>query len=166
MKYFLIFLLFAIVSCKKEVALTRPSFSSDPIHLDYANKIKDFEDEYSQIKNGIEEAKLRINDSSFTPKLAELIKNEIFIQEKYLRLIDQEISYLKMKDNDRSKYYLDHSESLNAEAIKKDYKDYLLAQKVNPKSYIWRKRAGLILPPAEKPKAADKKPADSKGNSH
>ncbi|MBY0383600.1 hypothetical protein K2X05_00445 [bacterium] len=154
MKYFLIFLIFAISACKKEVVLSGPSFSKDPIHLDYSKKIKDFESEYADIKKGIDDARERINDSSFAPKLAELIKNEIFVQEKYLRLIEQEISFLKMKDNDRSKYYAENAKALTAEQVKKDHEDYLLAEKATPRKYTWRLRPGLILPPQEKPKEA------------
>lgn len=164
MKYFLILLIFAISACKKEVVLTRPSFSNDPIHLDYSSKIKDFEAEYADIKKGIDDARERINDSSFTPKLVELIKNEIFTQEKYLRLIEQEVSYLKMKDNDRSKYYSENSNTLTAEQVKKDHEDYLLSEKANPRKYTWRLRPGLILPPADKPKEAPKAKKESSGH--
>lgn len=166
MKYFFIFFIIAVVSCKKEGILLRPSFSDDPIHIAYSKQIKGFEDEYSQIKKGIDDAKERINDSSFTPKLAELIKNEIFNQQKYLRLIEQEIAYLKLMDNDRSKYYLENSETLTKEIIKKDHEDYLLSQTVNPKTYIWRKRPGLVLPPIEKPKEAEKKEEKSPKGGH
>lgn len=164
MKYFLIFMIFALFACKKEVALSGPNFSKDPIHLDYSKKIKEFESEYADIKKGIDEARERINDSSFAPKLAELIKNEIFSQEKYLRLIEQEISFLKMKDNDRSKYYVTNSKDLSSERIKKDYEDYLLAETANPKKYIWRLRPGLVLPPQDKPKEPSKPKKESKGH--
>lgn len=134
----------------------RPSFGSDLIHVEYAKKITDFQKEYDDIQKGIQIAKDRINDSSFTPKVAELIKSEIFIQEKYLRIIQQEIDFLKIKDNERSKYYVEHSDILTAEIVKKDYEDYLVREKANPKKYIWRLRPGLVLPEETK-KAPPKK---------
>lgn len=136
--------------------LPRPSFSDDKIHLEYSNNIKEFESEYSDIKKGIEDAQSRINDSSFTPKLAEIIKNEIFVQEKYLRLISQEISFLKIKDNERALYYEKNRENLTDELVKNEYEAFKLAQKANPKKYIWRMRPGLILPPVESKPTNDK----------
>lgn len=156
MRYFLISLIFFVSACKKEVTLLRPSFSSDLIHVDYTKKITEFQKEHDDIQKGIQIAKDRINDSSFTPKVAELIKSEIFIQEKYLRIIQQEIDFLKIKDNERSKYYVEHSEVLTAEIVKKDYEDYLVREKANPKKYLWRLRPGLVLPEETK-KAPPKK---------
>ncbi len=158
MRYFLISLILLASACKKEVTLLRPSFGSDSIHQDYKKKLTEFQKEYDDIKAGIQIAKDRINDSSFTPKVAELIKSEIFIQEKYLRIIEQEINYLKIKDNERSKYYVEHSEALTAEIVKKDYEDYLVREKANPKKYIWRLRPGLVLP--ENPKKASPKKSE------
>jgi hypothetical protein len=155
MRYFLICLIFLVSACKKEVTLLRPSIGSDQIHLDYAKKITEFQKEYEDIQKGIQIAKDRINDSSFTPKVAELIKSEIFIQEKYLRIIQQEIDFLKIKDNERAKYYVENSEVLTSEIIKKDYEDYLVREKANPKKYIWRLRPGLVLP--ERTKKAEPK---------
>lgn len=153
MRYFLIFLIFIVSACKKEVVLSRPSFNKDLIHLDYAKKINEFQKEHDDIQKGISDAKNRINDSSFTPKVAEIIKSEIFIQEKYLRIIEQEINYLKIKDNERSKYYLENESTLTEEIVKKDHEDYLIQEKANPKKYIWRLRPGLVLP--ESPKKAE-----------
>ena len=128
----------------------RPSFGSDKIHADYTKKLIEFQKEYEDIQKGVQIAKDRINDSSFTPKVAELIKSEIFIQEKYLRVIQQEIDFLKIKDNERSKYYVEHSEVLTSEIVNKDYEDYLIREKANPKKYIWRLRPGLVLPESTK----------------
>jgi hypothetical protein len=164
MKYFVIFFIFAISACKKEVVLSGPSFDKDPIHLDYAKKIKEFEGEYADIKRGIDDARDRISDSSFTPKLVELIKNEIFTQEKYLRLIEQEISFLKIKDNERSIYYSGHEKTLSSEQIKKDHEDYLLSETANPKKYIWRMRPGLVLPPQSTPKESSKPKKEAAGH--
>jgi hypothetical protein len=155
MRYFFIFLILIISGCKKDAVLSRPSFKKDPIHLDYEKKVSSFQKEYDDIAKGISDAKERINDSSFAPKMAELIKNEIFVQEKYLRIIDQEISYLRIMDNERSKYYLENAETLTEEKIKKDHEAYLIQEKANPKKYIWRMRPGLVLP--DDPKAKKKK---------
>ncbi len=152
MRYLIFSLILLTMACKKDVMISRPSFNSDAIHKDYKKKIEDFQKEYDDIKKGILDAKDRINDSSFTPKVAELIKNEIFIQEKYLISIDQEINFLRILDNARSKYYSINSETITAETIKKDHDDYLIAEKANPRKYIWRMRPGLVLP--EQPKKA------------
>ncbi len=160
MRYFIISLIFFITACKKEVTLLRPSFGSDSIHMDYTKKLTEFQKEYDDIQKGIQTAKERINDSSFAPKVAELIKSEIFIQEKYLRIIEQEINFLKIKDNERSKYYVEHSDILTSEIVKKDYEDYLVREKANPKKYTWRLRPGLVLPEDTKKTAPKKsKPA-------
>ncbi len=161
MRYFLIYLIFFVSACNKEVTLLRPSFGSDSIHQDYKKNLAEFQKEYDDIKAGIQTAKDRINDSSFTPKVAELIKSEIFIQEKYLRIIEQEINYLKIKDNERSKYYAERSDTLTAAIVKKDYEDYLVREKANPKKYIWRLRPGLVLPEDTK-KAVPKKSEPAK----
>ncbi len=149
MNYLFILTLFILCACEKKNLLSGPSFTSDKIHLEYSTNIKTFEDEYSDIKKGIDDAQSRINDSSFTPKLAEIIKNEIFVQEKYLRLISQEISVLKLRDNERSKYYEQNSETLTNDQVKQDYESFKLSEKANPRKYIWRMRPGLILPPVD-----------------
>jgi hypothetical protein len=156
MRYFLLSLIFFVSACKKEAKLVRASFGSDLIHMDYNKKLTEFQKEYQDIENSIQAARDRINDSSFTPKVNELIKNEIFIQEKFLSIIQQEIDFLKIKDNERAKHYATNPELLTTEKAKQDYEDYLLREKANPKKYTWRLRPRLVLPEDPK-KAAPKK---------
>lgn len=156
MKYFLIFSIFFIFACKKEVILSKPSFSSDPIHKEYEKSIKEMEKEKETIQKSIDEANERINDNSFNPKLADLIKNEIFVQEKHIRLIEQEIAYLRLKDNDRSIFYAKNQETLTEESINKDFEDYKVSEVANTKKYVWRLRPALVLPKDESKKTEEK----------
>jgi hypothetical protein len=133
----------------KNLISSTPTFESDPIHIDYQNKIKEFEKEYDSIKKAIEDARVRIADLDFTPKVADLIKSELFTQEKYLTLIDQEISYYKLKDIQRNKYYSKSDKSLTQKMIEDDYKKYQLSEKANPPKYVWRSRPPFTLPPKE-----------------
>ena len=146
-----------ISGCKKEVLSLSPSFDSDPIHKDYEQKIKEFEKDHQEIKKSVDEAKSRIAEVDFSPKIAELIKSEIYTQEKYLRLIEQEVAFLKVSDNLRKKRYSD--EELTQKDVDADYEEYLLQQKSNPKKYVWRLRPGLVLPPKQEstPKKEEEK---------
>ncbi len=147
MRYFLLFFIFAVCGCKKEVLSLAPSFDSDKIHKDYSAKIKEFESEHAEIKKSIDEANSRIQEVDFSPKVAELIKSEIYTQEKYLRIIEQEIAFLKIEDNNRKTEY--STKELTQDGVDKEYEEYLLSEKANPRKFIWRLRPGLVLPPKE-----------------
>jgi hypothetical protein len=165
MNYFWILFILMSNSWGSDLLSSPPAFASDPIHLDYEKKIKELEKEYDDIKKSIDDARERIADLDFTPKVADLIKSELFTQEKYLTLIDQEISYFKLKDLGRKKYYSENSANLKADMIAQDLKNYQLSEKANPKKYIWRTRPPFALPPKEN-KKQNEKPKETEKPKH
>lgn len=160
--FFILFYLLCTFCSKKEIEPV--SFEKDQIYLYQIKEIKELESDYDKIKKSVEDARERIKDTDIPPKIVNLVKAELFTQEKYMRLIEQKIALNKIEINDRKKHYIEVTNLIPEKELQIEYEEYLLSKKTNPPIYVWRDRPGISLP--AKDIAAGKKADEAKAGKH
>jgi hypothetical protein len=99
------------------------------------------------IENQIKIARERIGDLLVSPKMLDIAKKDLNQKEKFYSQIDQQIAYLKIRINNREKYFLENQSSLTREKLDKEFADYSLNKQANPVSYPWRIPSMTKAPP-------------------
>jgi hypothetical protein len=152
MNYFTLLLIiasFLTTSCFKsqEIKATR---EDDTVRAELESDLKQLELDGYIIENQISIAQNRIQQLSISPKMQDIAKKDMYQKRSFLSQINQQIAYLKIKINNREKYFLENQASLTKEGLEKEHEAYLTNKEANPTSYPWR-IPGVKKPPVTPP---------------
>ncbi len=142
MHYF-IFLLTTVAilttSCfKKSEPLA--SREDDKIRADLLAEIKQLEVDGQILDNQIKLSRERIQSLGLSPKMVDIAKRDMFSKEKYYQQIDQQISYLKIKVNQRDVIFARGAHKITQKKLEEEFESYSLNKKANPSNYPWRQQ--------------------------
>ncbi len=151
MYYFVILLLISSVfttSCFNgaNAPVTR---EDDKVRIELESDIKQLEVDGYIIDNQVHIARNRLQELSISPKMYDIAKKDLYQKESYYSQISQQIAYLKIKLNNREKYFLDNQAALSKERLDKEYAQLLIDKEANPTKYPWRIPAMRQMAPAK-----------------
>ncbi len=140
MRFFTILLILTAIfttSCFKgaEAPVIR---EDDKVRTDLLAELKQMEIDGRIIDNQVKLAQERISQLLVSPKMHDIAKKDMYQKEKFYQQIEQQISYLKIKINNREKYFVDNQHSLTREKLDKEFEEYSMAKQANPVTYPWR----------------------------
>jgi len=159
MRFYLLLLIGATLfttACFKNGA-TLVTREDDKVRTDLLADLKQLELDNSIIENQVKIARTRIEELTISPKMYDIAKKDMYQKEKYLSQIQQQIAYIKIKLNDREKYFLENQRALTKEKFDKEFEEYSLNKESNPVDFPWRIPSMKKAPPlTDKEKSSHK----------
>lgn len=151
-KFSLLFSLFFMTAClnKGEKPVT---IDDDGVRKELEKELKTLEDDLLKIQAQLEIAQDRLRGLTISPKMYDIAKRDLFAKERFASQASQQISYVKIKINDRNKYFLDNQKNLKKEDLDNQLKDYLTDKKANPPNYPWKNFIPSGPPPPKENKS-------------
>lgn len=127
----------------------------DEVRTDLLAELKQMELDGYIINNQIKIARGRIEELSIHPKMADIAKKDLYQKEKFYSQIEQQIAYLKIRLNNREKYFLQNQSTLTKEHLAEEYAQYSQNKTANPGKYPWRiPSMQKAAPPTDKEKSS------------
>jgi len=132
-----ILLLSVTISCSKE-GPGDVSLSDDVLYSHLEQELQGFEGDHERLTEYIVEARARIQGLTISPKMYDIAKKDLISKERFAQQAGQRIDYLKIKLNNRKKFFMENQYRLTKELLQKDLDKYLIDQAANPITYPWR----------------------------
>ena len=140
MRYFNLFFLLCILSTtsciKSESAPVR--IENDLVRQELETELRQFESDRGIVENQILMARGRLSQLTMSPKVVDIAKKDLYQKEAFFSQINQRISYLKIKINNREFHFRSHQPVLKNADLIAEHEQYLIDRAANPVKYPWR----------------------------